>query len=83
MTSVIDIKFSGICHSDIHTVRSEWGEANYPVVPGHEIAGVVRAVGSKVSKHKVATTSASVVLSTRAVSARPAVNISSSFAKWA
>lgn len=50
---VIDIKFCGICHSDIHTVRSEWGEAMYPVVPGHEIAGVVRAVGSKVSKYKV------------------------------
>lgn len=50
---VIDIKYCGICHSDIHTVRSEWGEAKYPVVPGHEIAGVVRAVGSKVSKYKV------------------------------
>lgn len=50
---VIDIKFSGICHSDIHTVRSEWGAANYPVVPGHEIAGVVRAIGSKVTKYKV------------------------------
>ncbi len=50
---VIDIKFCGICHSDIHTVRSEWGAAMYPVVPGHEIAGVVRAVGSKVSQYKV------------------------------
>ena len=50
---VIDIRFSGICHSDIHTVRSEWGQAMYPVVPGHEIAGVVRAVGSKVTKYKV------------------------------
>lgn len=50
---VIEIKFSGICHSDIHTVRSEWGQANYPVVPGHEIAGVVSAVGSKVTRHKV------------------------------
>lgn len=50
---IIDIKFCGICHSDIHTVRSEWGEANYPVVPGHEIAGVVRAIGSKVTKYKV------------------------------
>jgi alcohol dehydrogenase (NADP+) len=50
---VIDIKFCGICHSDIHTVRSEWGEANYPVVPGHEIAGVVRKVGAKVTKYKV------------------------------
>ncbi|RYZ78951.1 MAG: NAD(P)-dependent alcohol dehydrogenase, partial [Proteobacteria bacterium] len=50
---VIDIKFSGICHSDIHTVRSEWGEANYPVVPGHEIAGIVSRVGAKVTKYKV------------------------------
>ena len=50
---VIDIKFCGICHSDIHTVRSEWGEAIYPVVPGHEIAGVVKSVGAKVSKYKV------------------------------
>lgn len=50
---VIDIQYCGICHSDIHTVRSEWGEAKYPVVPGHEIAGVVRAVGSSVSKYKV------------------------------
>lgn len=53
---VIDIKFAGICHSDIHTVRSEWGEANYPVVPGHEIAGVVKEVGSKVTKYKVGDT---------------------------
>ena len=50
---VIDIKYCGICHSDIHTVRSEWGQANYPVVPGHEIAGVVRSVGAKVTKYKV------------------------------
>lgn len=50
---VIDIKFCGICHSDIHTVRSEWGEVTYPLVPGHEIAGIVSSVGSKVTKHKV------------------------------
>jgi uncharacterized zinc-type alcohol dehydrogenase-like protein len=50
---VIDIRFCGICHSDIHTVRSEWGAAMYPVVPGHEVAGVVRAVGSKVTRYKV------------------------------
>jgi uncharacterized zinc-type alcohol dehydrogenase-like protein len=50
---VIDIKFCGICHSDIHTVRSEWGAAKYPVVPGHEIAGVVTSVGAKVTKYKV------------------------------
>jgi alcohol dehydrogenase (NADP+) len=49
----IDIKFAGICHSDIHTVKAEWGEPNYPVVPGHEIAGVVTAVGPEVTKHKV------------------------------
>ena len=49
----IDIKFAGICHSDIHTVRSEWGPASYPVVPGHEITGVVAEVGSEVTKYKV------------------------------
>ena len=48
-----DIKFAGICHSDIHTVRGEWGEPAYPVVPGHEIAGVVTEVGSEVTKYKV------------------------------
>lgn len=51
---VIDIKFCGICHSDIHMTRDEWGfNSPFPMVPGHEIAGVVRAVGSKVSKYKV------------------------------
>ncbi len=50
---VIDIKYCGICHSDIHQVKSEWGESIYPMVPGHEIAGVVRTVGSKVTKYKV------------------------------
>ena len=49
----IDIKFAGICHSDIHTVKAEWGVPNYPVVPGHEIAGVVSEVGSEVTKYKV------------------------------
>ncbi|MGZ3805234.1 MAG: NAD(P)-dependent alcohol dehydrogenase [Pseudobdellovibrionaceae bacterium] len=50
---VIDIKYCGICHSDIHTARNEWGPVNYPLVPGHEIAGIVREVGSKVTKYKV------------------------------
>ena len=49
----IDIKFAGICHSDIHTVKAEWGKPNYPVVPGHEIAGVVTAIGADVTKHQV------------------------------
>jgi uncharacterized zinc-type alcohol dehydrogenase-like protein len=48
-----DIHFAGICHSDIHTVKAEWGEPNYPVVPGHEIAGIVTEVGPEVSKFKV------------------------------
>jgi len=50
---VIDIKFCGICHSDIHQVRDEWGGSEFPMVPGHEIAGVVSRVGSKVTKFKV------------------------------
>lgn len=50
---LIEIKYCGICHSDIHTVRSEWGPAAYPLVPGHEIAGVVTAVGAEVTRHAV------------------------------
>ncbi len=49
----IAIKYCGICHSDIHQARDEWGNATFPMVPGHEIAGIVTAVGSGVSKHKV------------------------------
>ncbi len=45
----IDIRFCGICHSDIHFARGEWGEIPYPAVPGHEIVGVVAAVGDEVS----------------------------------
>lgn len=48
-----DIHYAGICHSDIHTVRGEWGPAAYPVVPGHEIAGVVTEVGSEVTRFAV------------------------------
>lgn len=44
----VDIAFSGICHSDIHTVRDEWGAAHYPLVPGHEITGHVTAAGAEV-----------------------------------
>ena len=50
---VIDIKFCGICHSDIHQARDEWGGSIFPMVPGHEIAGIVTAVGSGVTKYKV------------------------------
>jgi len=50
---LIDIKFAGICHSDIHTARGEWREIEYPFVPGHEIVGIVTEVGPEVTKHKV------------------------------
>ena len=50
---LIEIKFAGICHSDIHTVRGDWGPQQYPLVPGHEIAGVVTQVGPAVTRHAV------------------------------
>ncbi|CQR62200.1 NAD(P)-dependent alcohol dehydrogenase [Streptomyces leeuwenhoekii] len=50
---LIDIKFAGICHSDIHQVREGWGEAIFPMVPGHEIAGIVTEVGSAVTRFEV------------------------------
>ena len=50
---LIDTKFAGICHSDIHQAREEWGQAIFPMVPGHEIAGIVSAVGSEVKKFAV------------------------------
>ncbi|WP_313023421.1 NAD(P)-dependent alcohol dehydrogenase [Mobilicoccus sp.] len=49
----IAIKFAGICHSDIHTVRSEWGTVSYPIVVGHEIAGVIEEVGENVTSFAV------------------------------
>ena len=49
----INIKYSGICHSDIHQVRDEWFEGIFPMVPGHEIVGEVTAVGDSVTKFKV------------------------------
>ena len=50
---LIEIKFSGICHSDIHQLRGEWGPQQYPQVPGHEIAGVIAAAGRNVTRFKV------------------------------
>ena len=52
----IDIAFCGVCHSDLHTVRSEWDGTLYPCVPGHEIVGKVTAVGDEVSRFKVGDT---------------------------
>ena len=50
---VVEIAYCGICHSDIHQVRNEWGGSIYPMVPGHEIVGRVAAVGAAVAKFKV------------------------------
>ena len=47
------IEYAGICHSDIHTVHGDWGAAPFPVVPGHEIVGIVEAVGEEVAAHAV------------------------------
>jgi uncharacterized zinc-type alcohol dehydrogenase-like protein len=50
---LIEIKYAGICHSDIHQVREGWGEAIFPMVPGHEIAGIVAEVGPGVTRYAV------------------------------
>jgi uncharacterized zinc-type alcohol dehydrogenase-like protein len=49
----IEILYCGVCHSDLHTARNDWGGSMYPVVPGHEIVGRMTNVGSEVSKFKV------------------------------
>ena len=50
---LIEIRYAGICHSDIHTVRGDWGPQKYPLSPGHEIAGIVVGIGSDVTRHAV------------------------------
>lgn len=50
---LIEIRYAGICHSDIHTVRGEWGPVEYPLAPGHEIVGTVAEVGPEVTGHAV------------------------------
>ncbi|KAH7861498.1 hypothetical protein Vadar_026953 [Vaccinium darrowii] len=47
------ILYCGICHTDLHSVKNDWGFSTYPIVPGHEVVGVVTEVGSKVQKYKV------------------------------
>lgn len=49
----IDILYCGVCHSDIHSARNDWGNAKYPIVPGHEIIGRVTEVGNDVKKYKI------------------------------
>src|SRR5512139_2798160 len=48
----VDILYCGICHTDLHMARNDWGQTTYPFVPGHEIVGRVSAVGSDVTKHQ-------------------------------
>jgi uncharacterized zinc-type alcohol dehydrogenase-like protein len=50
---LIEIQYAGICHSDIHTVNGDWGPQPFPVVPGHEIVGVVAEVGADVTEHQI------------------------------
>ena len=50
---VIEILYCGVCHSDLHTARNDWGWTTYPIVPGHEIIGRVREVGARVARFKV------------------------------
>src|SRR5688572_25497756 len=49
---LIDILYCGVCHSDIHQARNEWGGSMYPLVPGHEIVGRISKVGAEVTKFK-------------------------------
>ncbi|KAB8185336.1 alcohol dehydrogenase catalytic domain-containing protein [Microbispora catharanthi] len=50
---LIEVEYAGICHSDIHTVNGDWGPQPYPLVPGHEIVGIVTEVGAAVTRHQV------------------------------
>jgi uncharacterized zinc-type alcohol dehydrogenase-like protein len=59
---VIDILYCGVCHSDLHQVRDEWGYSTFPMVPGHEIVGKVKNVGSEVTRFKAGDTAAVGVL---------------------
>jgi uncharacterized zinc-type alcohol dehydrogenase-like protein len=52
----IKITYAGICHSDLHTCRNDWGGTRYPVIPGHEIVGIVTATGDEVTRHRVGDT---------------------------
>ena len=49
----VEILYCGVCHSDLHQAKNEWGGSIYPMMPGHEIVGKVTAVGSSVSKFKI------------------------------
>ena len=78
---LIDILYCGICHSDIHQVRDEWGGSIFPMVPGHEIVGKVVEVGDHVSKWKTGDLVGVGCFVDSAASARPAARARSSTAK--
>ena len=65
----IAIEFCGVCHTDLHQARNDWGRANYPIVPGHEIVGKVTALGAEVTHLRVGNGSRWAVLSTLAAPA--------------
>ena len=50
---IIDIEYCGVCHSDLHQARNDWGGSQYPIVPGHEVVGRVKSIGSAVTKFEV------------------------------
>jgi len=50
---VIDVQYCGICHTDIHQTRDEWGASTFPMVPGHEITGIVTGIGGKVNRYNI------------------------------
>lgn len=50
---IIDIEYCGVCHSDLHQARNDWGFSRYPIVPGHEVVGRVKSVGAAVTKFKI------------------------------
>lgn len=53
---LVDIHYCGVCHSDLHFIQNDWGMSVYPMVPGHEIVGKVKAIGDKVTKYKIGDT---------------------------
>ena len=71
---LVDILFSGVCHSDLHQVRDEWGGSIYPMVPGHEIVGKVIKVGNHVKKFKVGDTAGVGVMVDSCRQCKPCVN---------
>jgi D-arabinose 1-dehydrogenase-like Zn-dependent alcohol dehydrogenase len=77
---LIDIIYCGVCYSDIHHARDEWGSSIFLVVPGHEIVGRVSKVGAQVKNRRWETPLASAVSLIGAVSAKPARRVKSNIA---